>query len=151
MNEKILNSDGTITAVGDAGSVSGIIADRVRRATIPAIRDMDGNVQTPAIVPSADDVAVEITEVELKTHSWRLPKARESRLEDIRSLRDAKLEALDTEYIRALEGSHPGGRTTVDVAAVKQALRDLPPFAEIALAAMNNTDEMEAYLPGELR
>ena len=151
MNERILNADGTITTVGDAGSVSGIIADRVREATIPAKRDIEGNVVAPAIVPDADDVATEIAEAKITTHPWRLPKAREFRLQDIRSLRDAKLKALDTEYIRALEGSHPRGSTTTDVAAAKQALRDLPPFVETALAALDNTDDMAAYLPAALR
>ena len=150
MNELILNSDGTVTVVGDAGSVAGIIADRVRDATIPAVRDIEGIEVTPEIMPESVDVAVEIARERIRTHPWRLPKARQERLEQIRSLRDIKLNALDTEYIRALEGSHPGGRTTADVAAVKQALRDLPPFVETALAAMNNTDEMDAYLPGEL-
>ncbi len=150
MNELILNSDGTVTVVGDAGSVAGIIADRVRDATIPAVRDIEGIEVTPEIMPESVDVAVEIARERIRTHPWRLPKARQERLEQIRSLRDIKLNALDTEYIRALEGSHPGGRTTADVAAVKQALRDLPPFVETALAAMNNTDEIYAYLPGEL-
>ena len=35
-NELIINADGTITCVGDAGSVSGIIAEAVKAATIPA-------------------------------------------------------------------------------------------------------------------
>ena len=38
MNELIVNADGTVTVVGDAGSVSGIIADAVKAATIPAER-----------------------------------------------------------------------------------------------------------------
>ncbi len=150
MNEVILNADGTVTVVGDAGSVAGIIADKVAAATIPAVFDEFGHEVSPTITPDADALAQEVDDARLRTHPWRLPRARQERLERIRGLRDEKLKTLDTEYIRALEGSHPGGRTTADVAAVKQALRDLPPFVETALAAMNNTDEMDAYLPGEL-
>ena len=151
MNELIVNANGTVTVVGDAGSVAGIIADRVRSATISAMLDSDGTEVTPAVIPDAADVAMEVTEAELKVHPWRLPKARIERLEQIRGLRDARLKALDTEYIRALEGSHPKARTTTDVAAEKETLRDLPPLVETALAAINDTDELDAYLPGELR
>ena len=151
MNETILIPDGTVIVVGDAGSVAGIIADRVREATIPAVHDTDGVEVTPAFIPAAEDVAVEITRVAIRTHPWRLPRARQERLKQIRGLRDAKLAALDTEYIRALEGSHPRGRTTTDVAEEKQALRDLPPLVETALATLNDTDEMDAYLPSTLR
>lgn len=151
MNEIILNADGTMTVVGDAGSVDAIIAERVREATAPATFDADGAEVAPGIVPAAADVAVEIAREDIKTHPWRLPKARQERLEQIRGLRDARLKAMDTEYIRALEGSHPRGRTTTDVAAEKETLRDLPPLVETALAAINDTDELDAYLPGELR
>jgi hypothetical protein len=151
MNELILSSAGTVTVVGDAGSAACIIADRVRAATTPAVFDRDGNEVTPAVIPNADDVAQEITRTGIKTHPWRLPKARAERLEQIRGLRDTKLKALDTEYIRALEGSHPRGRTTTDVAMAKQALRDLPPLIETELAALDDTDEIDTHLPAALR
>jgi len=151
VNELIVNANGTVTVVGDAGSVAGIIADRVRSATISAMLDSDGTEVTPAVIPDAADVAMEVTEAELKVHPWRLPTARIERLEQIRGLRDEKLKALDIEYIRALEGSHPRGRTTADVASEKQALRDLPSLVESALATINDTDEMDAYLPSTLR
>ena len=151
MNEIILNADGTVIVVGDAGTVHSIIAERVRAATIPAVLDQEGEVVTPADIPDVGDVAVEVTARELKTHAWRLPRARAERLGRIRGLRDAKLKALDTEYIRALEGSHPRGRTTTDVAEEKQVLRDLPPLVEVALASIRDTDEMDTYLPSTLR
>jgi len=151
MNELILNADGTVTVVGDAGSVAGIIAERVREAAVPAVLDQNGNLLAPAIIPEAADVAVEIVRSELKTHPWRLPKARQERLEQIRGLRDTRLKALDTEYIRALEGSHPRGRSTTDVAAEKRTLRDLPPLVEGTLATLDNTDEIDAHLPVALR
>ncbi len=75
------------------------------------------------------------------------------RLAQIRGLRDVSLAALDTAYIRALEGAHATGRTAADVASEKQTLRDLPPGAETALAAGDDTDDtdgMAAYLPGAL-
>ena len=151
MNEVILNADGTVTVVGDAGSVAGIIADQVAAATIAAVFDEFGHEVSLAIVPNADDLAQEVDEARLRIHPWRLPKARQERLEQIRGLRDARLQALDTDYIRALEGSHPRGRTTAEVAAEKQELRDLPPLVETALAAIDDTNEMDAYLPGLLR
>lgn len=139
MNELILNADGTVTVVGDAGSVAGIIADRVRAATPPG-----GPPPDPATL------AVEVSRMDLKTHPWRLPKARVERLEAIRGLRDAKLLVLDREANHASTG-RPAQRPVPAIEAERQALRDLPPLVEIALAAMNNTDEMDAYLPGELR
>ena len=149
-NELIVNADGTVTVVGDAGSVSGIIADAVEAATIPAERDIDGNEITPEIVPDADTLAVEITATDLKTHAWRLPKARTERLEEIRGARNAKLKDLDLEYQLADEGVHPTGLDKAAVAAKKVALRDLPPAVETHLATLENTDDISAYVPAAL-
>ena len=147
MNELILNANGTVTVVGDAGSVSGIIAEAVSAATIPAERDIDGNEITPEIVPDADTLAVEISAEDLKTHEWRLPKAREERLEEIRGVRNGKLKELDVEYQLADEGVHPDGLDKTDVAVKKVALRDLPPVAEAALAELGDTDAISGYDP----
>ena len=97
MNELIVNADGTTTVVGDAGSVSGILAELVEANTIPAECDEDGVVTKEAVVPDADTLAVEVTADELKTHAWRLPKARTEKLEVIRSDRNKKLKVLDLE------------------------------------------------------
>jgi hypothetical protein len=150
MNELIVNADGTTTVVGDAGSVSGILADLVKAATVPAERDADGVITKEEVVPDADTLAVEITATDLKTHEWRLPKAREERLEQIRGARNSKLKDLDLEYQLADEGVHPDGLDKAAVAAKKVTLRDLPVAALAALDAMTNTDDMEAYLPTEL-
>ena len=150
MNELIINADGTVTTVGDAGSVSGIIAKAVSAATIPAELDIGGNEVTPAIVPDADTLMVEITAEDLKTHEWRLPKARVERLEDIRGVRNAKLKELDLEYQLADEGVHPTGLDKTAVAAKKVALRDLPPAVETHLATLENTDDISAYVPAAL-
>jgi hypothetical protein len=147
MNELIVNADGTVTVVGDAGSVSGILADLVKANTIPAERDDDGVITTPEVVPDADTLAVEITADDLKTHEWRLPKARTERLEQIRGTRNAKLKELDLEYQLADEGVHPDGSSKVQVAAKKVALRDLPPTAQSHLAGLNDTDAITAYDP----
>ena len=182
MNELIVNADGTVTVVGDAGSVSGILADLVMAATIPAERDDDGVITREEVVPDADTLAVEVLgepimrtvlktsavlnddgtvetpavyEEEvvpddrplLKTHAWRLPKARAERLEGIRGARNAKLVELDLEYQLADEGVHPDGSSKVQVAAKKAALRDLPPAAESHLAGLNDTDAIAAYDP----
>ena len=125
MNELIVNADGTVTVVGDAGSVSGILAEMVEANTVPAERDADGVITKEEVVPDADTLAVEVrtTPLEkdedgkdvpdsrplLQTHAWRLPKARVERLEEIRGTRNAKLVKLDLEYQLADEGVHPDG------------------------------------------
>ena len=147
MNEIILNADGTYMVVGDAGSVSGILDRIVKANTIPEERDKDGVVTKEAVVPAADTLAVEITADALKTHAWRLPKARVERLEEIRGVRNGKLKELDLEYQLADEGVHPTGLDKTDVAAKKVALRDLPPVAEAALAELGDTDAISGYDP----
>ena len=151
MNELIVNADGTTTTVGDAGSVSGILADLVKAATIPAEYDDDRVETKAAIVPAADTLAVEITAADLKTHEWRLPKARANRLGEIRGARNAKLKELDLEYQLADEGVHPDSLNKSQVAAKKVALRDLPPKVTTAVDALNNTDDITAYIPDELK
>ena len=150
MNELIVNADGTYTVVGDAGSVSGIIAEAVKAATIPAEYDEDGIETKAAIVPDADTLMVEISAEDLKTHAWRLPKARTERLEDIRGVRNGKLKELDLEYQLADEGVHPTRLDKTAVAAKKVALRDLPPAVETHLATLENTDDISAYVPDAL-
>ena len=151
MNELLVNADGTVTIVGDAGTVSDILAILVETNTVPAERDEDGVITKEAVVPAADTLAVEVTADELKTHAWRLPKARVERLEAIRNDRNAKLAALDIEYQLADEGVHPDSLNKSQVATKKVALRELPPKATTALAALNNTDDIAAYTPDELK
>jgi hypothetical protein len=143
----MVNADGTVTCVGDAGSVSGILADLVEANTVPAERDSDGNETKAAVVPVADTLAVEITATDLKTHAWRLPKARADRLEQIRGDRNAKLAALDLEYQLADEGVHPDSLSKAQVAAKKVTMRDLPPAAEAHLGSLANTDDISSYDP----
>jgi len=149
-NEILINADGTTTTAGDAGSVSGILAELVEANTIPAEYDDDGNETKAAIVPAADTLAVEISAEDLKTHEWRLPKARVERLEEIRGVRNSKLKDLDLEYQLADEGVHPDGLDKAAVAAKKVALRDLPPDVETHLATLENTDDISAYVPDAL-
>ena len=151
MNELIVNASGTETCVGDAGSVSGILADLVEANTVPAERDEDGVITKEAVIPDADTLAVEVTSTELKTHAWRLPKARTDRLEEIRNDRNAKLKELDLEYQLADEGVHPDSLNKSQVAVKKVTLRDLPPKATTALADLVNTDDIDAYTPDELK
>jgi hypothetical protein len=150
MNELIVNVDGTVTTVGDAGSVSGILAKRVKAATIAATHDVDGVELTPEIVPDADTLAVEVTSNELKVHAWRLPKVRAERLEQLRIMRTAKLDQIDDEIKDNLIKRPGATRTVANSAVEKQALRDLPTSMVTALDAMTNTDDMDAYLPPEL-
>ena len=151
MNELIVNKDGTVTVVGDAGSVGGILAELVEANTIPEERDTDGVITKEAVVPAADTLAVEITADDLKTHAWRVPKAREHRLEEIRGTRNAKLKELDVEYQMADEGVHPTGHTKAQVATSKRVLRDLPVEAKSHLDALSNTDDISAYVPNALK
>jgi hypothetical protein len=150
MNELIVNADGTVTVVGDAGSVSGILAELVEANTVPAEYD-DGVMTKEAVVPAADTLAVEITADDLKTHAWRLPKARTDRMEEIRGTRNAKLTELDVEYQLADEGVHPTGHTKAQVATSKRVLRDVPIEAKSHLDALNNTDDISAYVPNALK
>ena len=149
-NEILINADGTTTTVGDAGSVSGILAELVEAATIPAERDDDGVITKEEVVPAADTLAVEITATDLKTHAWRLPKARADRLGVIRGARNAKLDLIDVEIDKAAKNQPGFSRTVANSEVEKQALRDLPPAAESHLAGLNDTDEITAYVPGEL-
>jgi len=151
MNELMINADGTTTIVGDAGSVRGILADLVKANTIPAEHDKDGAVTKEAIVPAADTLAVEVTATDLKTHAWRLPKARVERLEGIRGARNAKLDLIDTEIDKAAKNQPGFSRTVANSEVEKQALRDLPPTAESHLAGLNDTDAMSAYVPDALK
>jgi len=151
MNEILVNADGTVTVVGDAGSVSGIIAELVEANTIPAERDADGVITKEEVVPDADTLAVEVTADDLKTHAWRVPKARTERLEEIRGTRNAKLKELDVEYQMADEGVHPTGHTKAQVATSKRVLRDVPVEAKSHLDALSNTDDISAYVPNALK
>jgi|TARA_B100000315_G_scaffold170427_1_gene158966 hypothetical protein len=126
MNEKIINKDGTVTVVGDAGSVADIISKKGK------------------------ENAVEVTLEELKTHPWRLPKCKEEKLEDIRNKRNAKLKELDEEANQALTG-RPGMRSLEAIEAHRQKLRDLPPIVEKIISKLNNTDDIEACSPKELK
>ena len=150
MNEILILPDGRYMVVGDAGSVSGILAELVEANTIPAVLDDDGNEVEAAIVPDADTLAVEISAEDLKTHEWRLPKARAERLEDIRGARNAKLKELDEEANQALTG-RPGMRSLEAIEAHRQKLRDLPPIVEKILSKLNNTDDIDSCSPKELK
>jgi len=150
MNELIINADGTVTVTGDAGSVSGIIADAVKANTVPAVLNEDLSIKTAEVVPDADTLMVEITAADLKTHAWRLPKVRVERLDALRIDRNAKLDLIDTEIDKAAKNQPGFSRTVANSEVEKQALRDLPPAIVTHLAGLTNTDDMDAYVPTEL-
>lgn len=166
MNELILNAaDGTVTTIGDSGSVKRTLEELVFENTDHEVRDLDGNVIKAAVVPDVDTLAVEVRNTPLdkdadgkdipdsrpllQTHAWRLPKARADRLAGIRAVRNAKLVELDDEANQALTG-RPGLRAVADVEAERQVLRDLPPVATAALAQLGNADVIAAYTPPEI-
>ena len=150
MNELIVNADGTVTTVGDAGSVAGILAEAVKANTTPAEYDADGVETAEAIVPDAATLMVEVTTDELKVHEWRLPKVRVERLDDLRNVRNAKLDLIDTEIDKAAKNQPGFSRTVANSEVEKQALRDLPPAIVTRLAGLTDTDAMDAYIPSEL-
>ena len=147
----ILNKDGTVITVGDAGSVWEILNEIVKENSTPAVYNTDDSIKTAAVVPDVSTLAVQVTSDQLKTHEWRLPKARADRLEEIRGVRNKKLGELDLEYQLADEGVHPDSLNKSQVAAKKVALRDLPPKATTELAKLNNTDDIVAYTPDEIK
>ncbi len=147
----ILNKDGTVITVGDAGSVWEILNEIVKENSTPAVYNTDDSIKTAAVVPDVSTLAVQVTSDQLKTHEWRLPKARADRLEEIRGVRNKKLGELDLEYQLADEGVHPDSLNKSQVAAKKVALRDLPPKATTELAKLNNTDDIAAYTPDEIK
>ena len=147
----ILNKDGTVIIVGDAGSVWEILNEIVKENSTPAVYNTDDSIKTAAVVPDVSTLAVQVTSDQLKTHEWRLPKARADRLEEIRGVRNKKLGELDLEYQLADEGVHPDSLNKSQVAAKKVALRDLPPKATTELAKLNNTDDIAAYTPDEIK
>ena len=108
---------------------------------------LDADADTSITADTDDQIDIRIAGADLKTHEWRLPKARTERLEEIRGTRNAKLVELDLEYQLADEGVHPDGSSKVQVAAKKVALRDLPPTAQSHLAGLNDTDAITAYDP----
>ena len=144
------DSDGVVTkeaVVPDADTLAvEVIRELITRTVIktPAVMNDDGTVKTPAVY---EEEVVPDSRPLLKTHPWRLPKARTERLERIRGDRNAKLKELDLEYQLADEGVHPAGLSKAQVAAKKVALRDLPPTAESHLNTLNNTDDIAAYDP----
>ena len=147
----ILNKDGTVITVGDAGSVWEILNEIIEENSTPAVYNTDDSIKTAAVVPDVSTLAVQVTSDQLKTHEWRLPKARADRLEEIRGVRNKKLGELDLEYQLADEGVHPDSLNKSQVAAKKVALRDLPPKATTELAKLNNTDDIDAYTPDEIK
>ena len=145
-------------------SIGMTISAAIAAATTPATYDAEDNELTPKIVPDEAAVVVKIQPDHtrdglgeiipgplpcIKTHPWRLPKARAERLETIRAIRNAKLFERDAEAGQALTG-RPGARAVAAIEINRQTLRDLPPVAEAHLATLTNTDDIDAYLPDEL-
>jgi hypothetical protein len=75
-----------------------------------------------------------------------VPKARAQRLEEIRSVRNAKLDRTDKDLLAAQEQ----GKPTAALLALRQALRDLPVKATADLGGLPTPDEIAAYAPAEL-
>ena len=151
MNELVLNADGTVTVMGDGGTVQTYLYERVQEETIPAVTDNDGNIITPAVVPDVATLAQEVTPDQMKVHAWRLPFMRVKVMSDLRRDRDLRMDKNDKEITQGERGrpARPG-RNRAQMLAIQQGLRDMPVAAQAALDAMTNTDDMEAYVPPEL-
>lgn len=72
-----------------------------------------------------------------------MPKAREIHLQRIREARNAKLEALDVETLKAIGAGDDTRRQEVE--GIKQQLRDIP--EEINLDQYQTPDELQAFWP----
>lgn len=162
MTNIILNPDGSYTVPTHVSSASAIIKRRVEEATVPAVKDKQGNEISPEIIPDASVVGAEMSIEAMKTNSLRLVKVREERMNDLfgdadendkrhAGIRFLKLYKLDTEASNNLIGRPGFNKTPAEIEPDKQKLRDLPPIAQAALDVMTNTDDMEAYLPDELK
>ena len=76
-----------------------------------------------------------------------MDKARDIKKDMIRAERKAKLEALDVEFMRAVEAGDTAARAVI--AAKKQALRDATD--DPAIAAATTPDELKAVVPTALQ
>ena len=125
MNEVIVNADGTVTVVGDAGSVGGILAELVEANTIPEERDIYGVVTKEAVVPAADTLAVEvdIDAVDLRTHKWLKSRYDAEEWAALRVKRDELLAASDWVVVKAQEAGEDVPSAWV---TYRTALRNLP-------------------------
>ena len=149
MTDLIINPDGTTTHVWGGGREA-YLQERVEAATVAATHDVDGVELTPEIVPDAADLGTLVTEAEMKEHPLRLGKVKAERLDQLRGMRNAKLDKMDDEIKDNLIERPGANRTVANSAVEKQTLRDLPDVMGPALDAMTNTDDMDAYLPSEL-
>lgn len=73
-----------------------------------------------------------------------MEKARDIHRDRLRAIRKPKLENLDVEFMRAVEG----GKSTTEIAAAKQALRDIT--KDPAIDAAKTPDELKMVWPGTL-
>ena len=86
-----------------------------------------------------DDLPTDTVDVDMS-------KARKIKMTQIREDRDAKLESLDAEYLKALE---KGDTKVLDAVALnKQQLRDLP--QTVNLDVIKTPDELKTFVPKEL-
>jgi hypothetical protein len=82
-----------------------------------------------------------------ETVDVNMEKARGIHLNKLRELRKPKLDALDKEYMKADEMSNTAKK--VEIAAKKQALRDIPQTLDLSIA--QTPDELKAIIPLELQ
>ena len=146
MSKMVLHADGSRSVPVNGFPIDAIIADRVREATIPATFDEEGKELTPAIAPDEADVAVEVTEADLKAHPWRLALKRADRLAAIEALCLEKLREWDVKALRAWEE----GKDPSEVKTAKDAIRAIPASAKAHLETLTDADEIAAYLPAVL-
>lgn len=73
-----------------------------------------------------------------------MEKARDIHRDRLRAIRKPKLENLDVEFMRAVEG----GKSTTEIAAAKQALRDIT--KDPAIDAAKTPDDLKKVWPGTL-
>lgn len=75
-----------------------------------------------------------------------MPKARDIHKKHLRRMRQPKLEALDIEFLKALE--EKDDTKMAEIAAKKQALRDVT--KDPGISSKRNPDTLKAYIPSIL-
>lgn len=144
----IVPSDRALAPVSEGGY--GMTIEQIAAKDVPA--GCDYRITTRDKVPAdrtfrncwTDDFDTETVDVCMK-------KAKSQRMNEIREIRNKKLQGLDAEEIKAQSKAllNNDSADLAEVAAQKQTLRDLP--QNIDLESISTPDELKAFIPDELK
>lgn len=122
----------------ETGETDDAFLARIAARAEAADATLTGGVDVDAATLPADRDFRAAWRVNGQTLNIDMPAARERHRALLRSARAPKLAALDTEWQRAQESTPPSQVSLADIAARKQALRDLPQSAIIDAAQTPN-------------